>query len=190
MAHNYPKGFCEYLGVTGLKIEIGGGLKPYDRGYLNVDRLDVADVNIDLETVDTRKLPFDDDSVIALYTSHCLEHIRNLRPLMREIMRVCAVGAIIEIRVPYWTHNMAMCYDHKHVIGNDQILHWTQGGMNTDFWWEGIPKGMKLLQTSRIAGPDLATWRKLLPHASEADILKVCPNACHEVRWQIEVTKK
>ena len=130
-----------YLGETELKVEIGGGPKTLAKaGYINVDREETADVVMDLEKLDVHGLPFDSDSVAALYTSHCIEHIRNLRPLMREILRVVKVGGTITIHVPHWFHNMALCYDHKQVIGHDQIKHWTAGGHNTDFWWAGIDK--------------------------------------------------
>lgn len=50
----------------------------------------------------TLGLPFPNDSVYGLHTSHFLEHIKwdDLEELFNEMVRVCQNGALITIRVP------------------------------------------------------------------------------------------
>lgn len=172
--------------LAGLLVELGGGPRPRP-GYVNVDRCPTADVVIDFENLqEGDRLPFETDSVAALYTSHCVEHVRGLVPLMREVVRICKVGAAVEIRVPAPFSSMAMCPDHKHVIGYAQAEHWTTSAL--DYWWRGL--GKKLTQVDRrlTRGPAFDRWRRLLPQASEADILELCPDAAHEVQWAFTVT--
>lgn len=174
--------------ADGLKVEIGGGLVPKGNGYVNVDR-DHGDVLFDFETLALgKKLPFETDSVGALYTSHCLEHIRVLKELMREIIRICKIGAVVEIRVPHWRSNMAMCHDHKQVIAPEQIEHWTISAL--DYWWGDSGKKLQLTSKHYTQGADFKRWKKILPHATEADILELCPNAAHESRWTFIVAKR
>jgi hypothetical protein len=174
---------------VGLKVEIGGGKKPHGGGYVNVDRDPCADVQFDFETLATgAKLPFDDDSVSALYSSHAIEHVVALVPLMREIVRICRVGAYVEIRVPHYFNNMAMCPDHKHVIGHEQIEHWTTTAL--DYWWADSKKRLQLLDHHTVPGRNFARWKKMLPHASDRDILDLCPDAAHENHWIFNVIQR
>jgi len=64
---------------------------------LDVNKKINADIYTDLE----KKLPFKEDTFDGIYTSHVLEHIKNLKELMSELKRICKNGAIIKIRVPH-----------------------------------------------------------------------------------------
>lgn len=83
-----------------LKINIGGGYKRYD-GFLNIDSdpLTNPDYSVNLET---EQLPFEDSSVDEVKAYHILEHIGDgFFHLMKELYRVCADGAIVDIHVPH-----------------------------------------------------------------------------------------
>jgi hypothetical protein len=172
-----------------LKIELGGGKTPKGEGFRNVDKLPGADVVFDFETLsETVKLPFSDDSAMSIYSSHCIEHVRNLVWLMREIVRIGMPGCIVEIRVPHWNNSMAMCFDHKHTIAPEQVEHWTQTAV--PFWFGDGPKALKLFHQVLVPGRSFQRWKSMLPQATDQDILELCPDACHESQWVFHVVKR
>ena len=82
-----------------LKLNIGCGDHRLP-GYEGVDILrgNAVDYVCDLEN---GNLPFQDNSVEAIYCSNVLEHIQNLPGLMAEFHRICCGGAVMEIIVPH-----------------------------------------------------------------------------------------
>lgn len=169
-------------------MDIGGGDIPKP-GFVNVDMIPQADVCFDLETLsDGNKLPFDDDSVSEVYSSHCFEHIKGLVALIREVSRICRVGAIVEIRVPSWLSSMANCHGHIQTIGPEQIVHWTESAI--PYWYGESEKILRLVSAEHVKGGYFDRWKRILPQASDQDILEMCPNACHEVRYKFEVVNR
>lgn len=89
------------------KLNIGSGYKKYP-GYINVDgdkncNPDIL-INLDDENL---TLPFEDNSVSNIIAYHILEHIgTGYFRLLQEIYRVCAAGAIIDIQVPHYSHEI------------------------------------------------------------------------------------
>ena len=164
-----------------LKIELGGGSnqKP---GFINVDKAAGAEVCIDMES---QRLPFDDDSVAEVYSCHALEHIRNLIHIYREILRVCRVGARVEIRVPHQFQSQAMCYDHKCTISRVQVADWCENAV--EFWSGPVPKKLKLLEEEYPKGQAFEFWRRTMPDATESELLAYCPDAAYESRWVFTV---
>lgn len=102
-----------------LKIDIGGGHKP-KAGHVNIDML-VDGINLEKDL-----LPFDDNSVDEIYSSHCFEHIRNMKHLINEVVRVAKPGARVEIWTPHYTNPMAMCFGHVVVWSEMQWLQITK----------------------------------------------------------------
>lgn len=167
-----------------LKIEIGGGIYPKGEGYLNVDKLDVADVQVDFDAPEFR-LPFDDDSVQAIYSSHCLEHIRDLRRLMRELVRVARIGCVFEIRVPHWGSSMAMCFDHKHTIAEPQIDHWCNTAV--EFWFGGMTKKPRHMITDYKPSGHFEEAKALHPGWTDEQVFRFVPDTCHEIQYVLHV---
>lgn len=170
-----------------VKLELGGGGNPKP-GFINVDNTTTADCRLDLESLgDGVTLPYEDNSVTELYSSHCLEHIRNLPGVMRELIRVCAVGARVEIRVPHWLNEMALCFDHKHTISPDQVHHWTEAF--PDHWFGGSGKKLYLLGTDYVKSRHFDWWRTKFPPCqfSDLDLMKFFPGACHEIVYVMSV---
>jgi hypothetical protein len=101
-------------------------------------------------------------------------------------MRVCRVGAKVEIRVPAPFSHMAMCHDHKQTIGRDQIDHWTESAVE---YWLGLnwTKKLKLVDESFARGPAFDFWKRMLPRATDREIFMYCNDACHENRWVFTV---
>lgn len=74
--------------LDGVKLNVGGGKgHPRVPGWLIVDLRDTADIRLDI-TRDV--LPFEDDSVDVIFTSHTLEHIypQHLDAVLREFHRI------------------------------------------------------------------------------------------------------
>ena len=90
--------------ITSNKLNIGCG-RNILKDWVNVDSAPLPGVDIvrDLETCDGSRLFYEipDNSVDEILCSHVLEHIRNLLPLVEELWRVAAPGAIMTVRVPY-----------------------------------------------------------------------------------------
>lgn len=167
-----------------LKIELGGGKRARGDGFVNVDICDGADVRCDL---DRDRLPFEDGSVDEVYSSHCLEHLSNPYHLLHEVARVCREGARVEVRVPHWLSQMALCAGHHCTVSPLQVQHWTQ-----DFvadWWAGSPRRLKLVSTEYVPSASFGRLRELYSWWPEEDVLKFAPDATHEIRFGFEVIR-
>jgi ubiquinone/menaquinone biosynthesis C-methylase UbiE len=166
-------------------IELGGGTRARGEGFANIDIVQQADFEWDLNKA---PYPFPDDSVDEVYSSHCLEHLDCPPRTLREIVRICRMGAQVEIRVPHPASQMAMCAGHKHVFSPlmvDNImthfpeLHWTG------------PKRLRLKSLRYNATGWLEQAKQELPFLAGLDdqiIMKWIPNACHESVFLFEVT--
>lgn len=85
-----------------LRIDIGSGPRPrpgfYALDQLELDGIDiVADLNEPLD-----QLP--DNCAEHIFSSHTLEHVEKLLPLLAEIHRIAKPGAVIEIIVPHFSN--------------------------------------------------------------------------------------
>lgn len=81
-----------------LRIDIGGAAAPYAPDeYQTVDIAEGADIH-----GDARELPFEDDSVDAIWCSHMLEHMAvvDVPVVLNEFRRVLKPHARAIIRVP------------------------------------------------------------------------------------------
>jgi hypothetical protein len=88
-----------------LKLNLGCGSRRFD-GYVGVDKHGTPDVRHDLEVF---PWPWPDSSVAAVKLIHVLEHLGRdpdvFIGIMKELHRVCAAGARIEIAVPHPRHD-------------------------------------------------------------------------------------
>lgn len=80
-----------------MKLNLGAGTVRVSN-FTSVDLFADADIVADIG----KKLPFDDESVDAIYTSHAIEHLsfREYETFKREVDRVLKPGATLEIRCP------------------------------------------------------------------------------------------
>lgn len=180
-----------------MKIELGGGSNPKGQGYLNFDQLDCADQQIDLDKIGNglSRLPLEDGSVASVYSSHCIEHLTEFIGVFHEIARVCAVGADVEIRLPHWLHDCAMCGSATPLFRG----HFHSYG--PQFWWRltlesGCEKywpGNKMLRLARTHYQPESTLdeaRGLFPRMSDDQIMRLIPGTSHEVHWHFIVAQK
>jgi SAM-dependent methyltransferase len=76
---------------------------------------DAIGIDLDYPGYDGITLPFPDQSVDAIYTSHCLEHIADEVGVLRDWFRVTRTGGHIIIVVPH-----AYLYERKLTIPHSQ----------------------------------------------------------------------
>lgn len=163
-----------------MNLELGGGSYARGAGWVNLDKCDGADIRHDL---DSTPWPLGDDSVSAVYSSHCLEHLRNPFLAFAEICRVCALGAPVEIRTPHPHSHLAMTAGHIHVFSPLQAEN-MERHFPRDFW-----KDQKRMRLDRIeyaptflldqAKAELPFLRGL----SDEVVMRWVPGACHECRF-------
>jgi SAM-dependent methyltransferase len=85
-----------------IALDLGSGGAGRDNA-VGVDALRLPGVGIQADLNEPLEaLP--DNSVGAVRSSHCLEHVREFLPLMRELHRVVVPGGIIEIVVPHFSN--------------------------------------------------------------------------------------
>lgn len=164
-----------------MKLELGGGTRSCGDGFVNMDLCETADIRHDMTC---RPWPLADDSVDAVYSCHCLEHLDGALPTLHEICRVCKVGAQVEIRVPFPTSDMAMCYGHRHVFSPMEAENLDQHfAVET---WSGHAKRLKLERIDLKPSGLLERAKKELPFLaglSDDIIMRWVPRTCHESRF-------
>lgn len=80
------------------RIDIGCGTNKRE-GFTGIDILPLPGVDI-VRDVERHGLPFSDDTIVAVHSSHFLEHVHDLVFVMNEIHRVCVDSAIVTLTVP------------------------------------------------------------------------------------------
>ena len=88
-----------------LKIDIGCG-KRTKEGFLGLDSIDFGQKYI----CDVRnQLPFADNSVDEIHSSHFIEHLTGAERVafFNELHRVMKVGATAQFSCPHWSHACA-----------------------------------------------------------------------------------
>jgi len=115
-----PSGFIDPKEHNVEKIDLGCGSKKRE-GYFGFDfcQLPGVDHVCDL----TKGIPLPDNCVGEIYSSHFLEHIDPLQPILHEIVRVCRDRARLELWVPCARNDMALCPGHKYALSETVFEH-------------------------------------------------------------------
>lgn len=131
-------------------------------------------------------LPLPDDTVDEVYSAHCLEHVDGLEHIVREIVRVCKVGAVVEIRVPHWNSSMACCQGHRQTISEMQVFHFEQF---VDHWFprDVCKKCLELENTEYVPSAHFPRAKELHPNWRDEDIFRYLADTCHEIRFLFQV---
>lgn len=172
--------------VTRLKIELGGGTRARGDEFANIDLVPEADFQWDLNR---SPYPFPDDSVDEVYSSHCLEHLECPHRTLKEIVRICKIGAKVEIRVPHPASHMAMCAGHRHVFSPLMVENMVQHF--PELHWTG-PKRLQMKSLHYNATTWLEQAKRELPFLAGLDdqtIMRWVPNTAHESVFVFEVAK-
>jgi len=110
------------MDVSPSRIELGCGDHKRD-GFFGIDIAPGSAVDLVLD-VEQEPLPFADDSVEYIYSSHTFEHLERPGspiPTLREIVRVARHGATVEIWTPYGKSNDALLLGHRNFYTE---THW------------------------------------------------------------------
>ena len=168
-----------------MKLEIGGGNRSGLPDRVNIDKLPNADIVWDL---DCGKIPVESDTVDDLYTAHCLEHVHPVHDIVGEILRVCKIGARVEIRVPHWLHPMACSAGHLHVISDRQLQIWCKQPEHFPAW----PASRRFELVSIWYQKDIAfeSFQRAFPSLHPQFIVENMPGCCHEVHCIMNVVSR
>jgi len=156
-------------------VEIGGGVYPR-QGYTNVDMLTCADI---VHNLNDAPWPIEDASVDEVYTSHCIEHVKCPFVFVREICRICKVGAKVEIRCPDSMSDMALCAGHEYTFSMSQVRHFAEFPA---VWFNGDRK-LTLVNQSWSSDPfffNLARSNPIFNGWTDEDITLWIPRTRHE----------
>jgi len=90
-----------------FRLDLGcGNSKKEGTIGIDIEKADGVDYVLDIQN---QPLPFPDQSVEYIYSSHFLEHIDNPGQVFQEVSRVAKNGAELEIWTPYaWTNDAFM----------------------------------------------------------------------------------
>jgi SAM-dependent methyltransferase len=103
------------------RIELGCGSNKREGFYgLDIVQSPVTDCRIDLER---DSLPFANDSIEYVYSSHTLEHLSYWSKMLQEIVRVCKHDAVVEIWTPYGPSRDACLIGHLYFVNESHWRH-------------------------------------------------------------------
>lgn len=131
-----------------VKLNFGCG-SDYREGWINVDMSQEGDeYGAKIKTdkafnFDKFPYPFKDNTFDYIYTNQVLEHLLYPEKCMKELIRICKKGAIIEIRVPHFADYQAFENPtHKKYFSLNSINHMLYGSKVvrkelelTQQWW-------------------------------------------------------
>jgi ubiquinone/menaquinone biosynthesis C-methylase UbiE len=83
-----------------LKLEIGAGTKPQkDKSWIHQDIRNLPGIDL---VCDAKKLPFNDNELEEVFSSHVIEHFswREVKGVLVEWLRVLKKGGLLEIVTP------------------------------------------------------------------------------------------
>lgn len=169
-----------------MKIELGGGLFGRGKDWVNVDQCPTADV---IHNLDVTPWPFADDSAEAIYSSHCIEHVKCPISFLRECARIGAIGCEIEIRCPAPYSDLAYVAGHLHVFA-PQAARNMEVHFPEQFWF--ATKRPKLMGWHYQASERLHEAKAELPFLADLSddlIMKYIPGTAHETVFKYVVQK-
>ncbi len=70
-------------------------------GYVNLDSAQLDGVDV-VHSLENFPYPFADDTFDEIIAINVLEHLADTIAVLDEMWRICAPGARVTIRVPYW----------------------------------------------------------------------------------------
>jgi SAM-dependent methyltransferase len=171
--------------MTGnLRIDLGCGSvkKP---GTLGVDMLSLPEVDY-VVNLDNEPLPFPDNSVEYVHSSHFLEHVLDPGAVFTEISRVCRDGAVLDLWTPFAWSSDAFIFTHKTFFNEEHYLHMCW--LYPDFYKDILHARWVLEEIQYVIRPEVLQELR----GRQLDInfaLKYCHNIAREFGVHITVHK-
>jgi len=148
---------------------------------------DSADIRCNL---DETPWPIDANAVTEIYSSHCLEHLKNPFAALLEITRIAQVGAMVVIRVPDALSEGAMIPGHHSVLSEVYFRNLLEHF--PDPKWKELGKILAI--TEIISLPDY-TWfpkarqSRLFKDWTDEEIMDWVPRTCHEREFRFRAVE-
>ena len=103
-----------------INLEIGAGPKAGQSDWLTLDMNNFVDIYWDLR----RGIPFPDNSLSSVYSSHFLEHLsfKEIETILKEVFRVLKPNGIFSVCVP---NGELFIYSYINDIKLDPKVHFT-----------------------------------------------------------------
>lgn len=163
-------------------LNLGAGLNPLPKPFINVDAYGTPDVRWDLNVT---PYPWEDNSVDGIEMWHVLEHLDDWWAVFCECARILKVGGYLHIRVPDESSKTALTYrDHNHVFSLASF-HGIAGRTSGTNAWAITEEGkvpLALVEYYQVPYTDYQWMIKWCPR-----ILKFCAdhlrNFIHEQRF-------
>ena len=183
-----------------LRLNLGCGAQKLD-GFIGVDKYGEPDVRHDLEQL---PWPWADSSVAAVKMIHVLEHLgqdpKVFIGIMKELYRVCAPGARIEIVVPHPrhdyflgdpTHVRPITYQVMSLFDRELCLEWQAKGIASTplALYHGVDfKVTKVLQVPDQPYLAMLVEKRITPDEM-VQFERSRNNVIAEIRLELEVRK-
>jgi len=177
-----------------MKIDIGCGSSKRP-GFVGIDIQNIPGVDCVLD-LSREKLPFDDNSVSEVYSSHFFEHldIDAVQRILEEVHRVCLDGSIVEIRVPHFSGSGCFYEYHKTSFRYSSFseLVGIRGMFSSSIRFRLISRRINFLKSkflpwNYVIGPLINIWRT--PEWYEITFLRnIFP--AHELEFVFKVVKR
>ncbi len=134
-----------------MKIDIGCGANKKPE-YLGVDKTPGPAVDFVIN-FEADRLPFGDDTVEAIYSSHCIEHLSDPHLLLSEMLRVGRNGAPVELWLPYLKSNDAFVFGHR--MFYNELIVTRIAATAPDFWFSQMEGVMQLDRVVYVLKPGI-----------------------------------
>jgi ubiquinone/menaquinone biosynthesis C-methylase UbiE len=166
-----------------VKIELDGSSRS-KQGFVGVGNGLEFEVNW-VRIAYGGELPFEDDSIDEVFSSHFLQRYSPFRRILNEICRVCKLDSKVEMHVPHWMNSMAMAEGQRFTFSEQQVRHLCVDFVDSGQWT--TKKRLHLEKLERIKGEVFKECQGIFPHLTDDQILRFIPEACHEVRFFFRV---
>jgi len=145
---------------------------------INVDLYGEPDVIWDLNQT---PLPFEDNSMEAIYASHVMEHLPGWWACFVDCARILRPGGLLYIHVPHISSDTMVTYrDHVSVIARESFVGIQNHGMSNNAWAKTVHQTVPLvLMEHRIVPFDRFAWLLKVPW-----LLKFCARHLRNFIWE------
>ncbi len=110
------------------KLDLGCGMN-CKQGFLGVDHSE--DIKPDfVHDLNSYPYPFEDNSVFEIFTSHFIEHVRDIKAFMEECYRMLVPLGMMTVVAPYYSSVRAFQdYTHVRPISENTFLYFNKEWM-------------------------------------------------------------
>lgn len=165
-------------------LNLGSGMRnkfsDYDTEWVNLDRAKECEPDV-VCNVGKQRLPFKDDTFDFVFSEHSLEHVPNVRGVLKELYRITKNGGRWKIIVPHG-YNYQDNLFHETIGWHKNSFNKYLVGSGRDYYVDNVK--LKLLNTKhRSVG-----WKHLLPFKKL--LSQFLQNVYYEIEYNLEVVKQ